>query len=207
MRTVAVDDLELPRAIYRRLDREGVIYDQPGLTEEDIKGFFRKVKGLLESQPRVCAEPAPPPPAPATGRASDGSGQAVVIHCDGGSRGNPGPAGFGFVILDSDRRVLHKGKGFVGHVTNNVAEYRGAIAGLTRAAEMGAKSVTLKSDSELMVHQINGRYRVKKPDLIPLHAEVKKLLGGFETWRAMHVPREENSIADGLANEAMDRGA
>ncbi|HRU04768.1 MAG TPA: ribonuclease HI family protein [Candidatus Brocadiia bacterium] len=201
---MAIDELELLRAIYRRLDREGVVYDNPGVSEEDIKGLFRKLKRLLEQE--QGAAPVPPDSPPPEAMAAAAKSEGVIVHCDGGSRGNPGPAGFGFVILDSDGHVLHKGKGFAGYVTNNVAEYQGAIAGLRQAAEMGAKSVTLKSDSELMVHQINGRYRVKKPNLIPLHAEVMGLLRGFEQWRATHVPREENALADALANEAMDRG-
>jgi len=204
---VAVEDLDLLRAVYRRLDREGVVYDNPGVSDQDIKDFFRRLKGLLEQSKQTSASPTPPlPPSPTPPPTADPSGLAVVAHCDGGSRGNPGPAGFGYVILGQDQSVLAKGKGFVGHVTNNVAEYRGAIAALARAREMGAASITLKSDSELMVHQINGRYRVKKDGLIPLHAQVKELLSGFAQWKAVHVPREENSVADGLANEAMDQG-
>jgi ribonuclease HI len=130
------------------------------------------------------------------------SGTRLVINVDGASRGNPGPAAIGVVIADaSGREVLAWGEA-IGRTTNNVAEYRAAIAGLEKALELGARSVELRADSELLVHQVNGRYRVKNAGLRPLHAKVTELLGRFESWSAAYVPREKNARADALATAA-----
>lgn len=131
---------------------------------------------------------------------------AVTLFTDGGSRGNPGPAGYGFVLYDGSGREIRRGKRFLGRATNNVAEYEGVAAGLRAALEAGAKSVTLKSDSQLIVMQLRGTYRVKAAGLKNLFAQVKSLLARFASWQAVHVRREQNQLADALANEAMDGG-
>lgn len=128
----------------------------------------------------------------------------VVIEADGGSRGNPGPAGYGAVVKDSDGEVLAERKESLGVVTNNVAEYNGLIAGLTAAAELGASTVDVRMDSKLVVEQMSGRWKIKHPDMQPLAERAKELAAGFSRVKYEWIPRAENSHADRLANEAMD---
>ena len=133
-----------------------------------------------------------------------GNGANLIINCDGGSRGNPGPAGFGYVIHTSDGRPVEARGEFLGETTNNVAEYKGIIAAARRVAELGARSATFRVDSELLQRQVTGRYRVKAAHLKPLFAELMAALGRIDRWRVEHVRRENNELADELANQAMD---
>ena len=128
----------------------------------------------------------------------------LVIHCDGGSRGNPGPAGIGVVIADEQGELVDEIGERIGDATNNVAEYKAVIRGLERAIELEAEFVSLIGDSELVAKQITGDYKVKHPDMKPLHAEVTALLGEVGGWDIKTVPRAENSHADRLVNEALD---
>jgi len=129
----------------------------------------------------------------------------VVIHIDGGSRGNPGPAGAGIVVRDkADNSILYKGGVFLGKATNNVAEYSGLLAGLTAGRDLNAASVELFSDSQLLVRQMIGEYRVKNAGLKPLHRRATDLADSFDECTFHHIPREENTAADKLANLAMD---
>ncbi|OBJ73388.1 bifunctional RNase H/acid phosphatase [Mycobacterium sp. 1274756.6] len=132
----------------------------------------------------------------------------VIVEADGGSRGNPGPAGYGAVVWTEDRStVLAETKQAIGRATNNVAEYRGLIAGLQEATELGATEVAVLMDSKLVVEQMAGRWRVKHPDLAELHRQARALADGFDHIRYTWIPREKNSHADRLANEAMDAAA
>lgn len=129
----------------------------------------------------------------------------VIVEADGGSRGNPGPAGYGAVVLDANTRsVLAERKESLGIATNNVAEYRGLIAGLTAAAELGASEVAVRMDSKLVVEQMCGRWKVKHPDMIPLQRQAAEIADRFDRIGYTWIPRAENSHADRLANEAMD---
>ncbi len=129
----------------------------------------------------------------------------LIVACDGASRGNPGPAGIGVEITSEDGEVLAEIAQGIGETTNNVAEYTAVIDGLARAAELGAKTVTLRSDSLLLISQLTGRYRVKAPHLQPLHRRARSIAAGFDRVSFEHVPREENVEADRLANEGVDR--
>jgi probable phosphoglycerate mutase len=132
---------------------------------------------------------------------------SVVVQADGGSRGNPGPAGYGAVVLDPDTgAVLSERWGYLGRTTNNVAEYSGVIAGLRAAAELGARHVAVRLDSRLIVQQMNGRWKVKHPAITPLADQVRELGRGFQTVTFDWLPRERNRLADALANRAMDQG-
>ncbi|MEB3020905.1 bifunctional RNase H/acid phosphatase [[Mycobacterium] crassicus] len=132
----------------------------------------------------------------------------VVVEADGGSRGNPGPAGYGAVVWSADRAdVLAEAKEAIGVATNNVAEYRGLVAGLTEAARLGAAEVAVFMDSKLVVEQMAGRWKVKHPDLIPLFTRARELASKFDHVRYTWIPREKNSHADRLANAAMDAAA
>lgn len=132
----------------------------------------------------------------------------VIMEADGGSRGNPGPAGYGAVVFSNDRdNVLAERKAAIGTATNNVAEYRGLIAGLEGAADVGATDVAVSMDSKLVIEQMAGRWRVKHPDLQPLNRRAKELAGRFDRISYAWIPREKNGHADRLANEAMDAAA
>jgi probable phosphoglycerate mutase len=131
-----------------------------------------------------------------------------VLEADGGSRGNPGPAGFGAVLLDAETgEVLAERAGGIGRATNNVAEYRGLIAGLQAAQELAPTEVEVRMDSKLVIEQMAGRWRVRHPDLASLNAEASALAGSLPSVRFTWVPREANRHADRLANEAMDAAA
>ncbi|MFI9534827.1 bifunctional RNase H/acid phosphatase [Nocardia fusca] len=131
----------------------------------------------------------------------------VIVEADGGSRGNPGPAGYGAVVFDADRvGVLAERREALGVTTNNVAEYRGLIAGLEAAAELGARVVAVRMDSKLVVEQMSGRWKVKHAALIPLADRARRLAADFDRVTYRWIPRAENSHADRLANEAMDDG-
>ena len=128
----------------------------------------------------------------------------LIVSCDGAARGNPGPAGIGVCITTTDGEVLATIAEGLGQTTNNVAEYTAAREGLRRAADLGATVVHLRSDSQLLIEQLSGRYKVKAAHLRPLFAEVMELVGRFERVTFEHVPRERNRDADRLANEGVD---
>ncbi|MCK5113592.1 MAG: ribonuclease HI family protein [Phycisphaerae bacterium] len=129
----------------------------------------------------------------------------VVINIDGGSRGNPGIAAAGVVIKSADDgTVLHLAGVYLGEATNNVAEYQGLIEGLRRAKKLAATEVVVFSDSQLLVRQMNGQYRVKNAGLKPLFEKANSLTADFEKFAISHVPREQNTEADEMANKAMN---
>jgi ribonuclease HI len=125
-------------------------------------------------------------------------------NIDGGSRGNPGPAAYGVVIRDGRGEVIAKLKKYIGRFTNNVAEYYGLIAAMDYAQSKGIRALRIESDSELLVKQMRGLYKVKSADLQPLFERAQKMAKAFEAFRIEHVYREQNREADALANEAMD---
>jgi len=128
----------------------------------------------------------------------------VVVHVDGGARGNPGPAAVGVVISTPEGEILDELGETIGSATNNVAEYRGLLRGLARAQELGAKEIEVVNDSELVSRQVSGVYKVKHPDMKPLYAQAMAALRGFERWKFSTVPRAENARADALVNAALD---
>jgi len=201
-------DRELLRSIYRRLDLKGLLEDHPGLTQENVVDLFRRLSALPEPRGKTAParrgagapardEKVGPPPKP--GR--------LILCTDGGSRGNPGPAGFGAVLLDDAGHVVRELSEFIGRATCNEAEYRALIAALQAARELGARDLLIRADSQLLVRQLGGQYKVKSRSLMPLALRARRLLEEFASWKAEHVPREMNSRADALANAAMDRGA
>jgi ribonuclease HI len=128
----------------------------------------------------------------------------LVVHVDGGARGNPGPAAIGVVVSDLDGGVVEQLGEPIGETTNNVAEYRALLRGLERARALGAEEVEVVGDSELVAKQINGQYKVKHAGLKPLHAQALQALSDFARWRVRTVPRAQNAAADALVNAALD---
>jgi probable phosphoglycerate mutase len=131
---------------------------------------------------------------------------AHTAHVDGGARGNPGPAGYGVAISDASGHPVAELSEYVGRRTNNYAEYQGLLAALRYAAENQIKALKVISDSELMVRQMKGIYKVRHPELRKLYEQAQLLVRGLEHFEIRHAMREHNQIADRLANEAMDRG-
>ncbi|HEY7951283.1 MAG TPA: ribonuclease HI family protein [Solirubrobacterales bacterium] len=128
----------------------------------------------------------------------------VVVNVDGGARGNPGPAAIAAVVQDAGGAVLEERGERIGRATNNVAEYRALLLGIERAAALGAGELELVGDSELVVKQVKGEYKVKDATMRELHAQVKAALRDFESWSIRHVHREHNAEADRLVNNALD---
>jgi ribonuclease HI len=128
----------------------------------------------------------------------------LVVNVDGGARGNPGPAAVGAVVQDAAGEILEERGERIGKATNNVAEYRALLLGIERASELGANELELIGDSELIVRQVKGEYKVKDATLRELHGEVKRALRPFERWSIRHVRREHNAEADRLVNQVLD---
>jgi len=128
----------------------------------------------------------------------------LTVNVDGGARGNPGPAAIGVVVRNEDGAIVEAVGETIGRTTNNVAEYRALLRGIELASAHGADEVELIGDSELIVRQIEGRYKVKHADMKELHAKAKGMLAGFDSWSIRHVKRAQNADADRLVNEALD---
>lgn len=133
-----------------------------------------------------------------------GNGMSCSLFTDGASRGNPGEAGAGITLLDDQEKEIATRSQYLGKCTNNVAEYKALILGLQTAIEHGCTSLAISMDSQLIVRQVNGQYKVKNAGMKPLFAEATALLKHFETWSISHIPREQNSRADQLANKGID---
>lgn len=128
----------------------------------------------------------------------------VVVHVDGGSRGNPGPAAAASVVSTPSGEVLDEASELLGTVTNNVAEYRALLLGLARAGAIGASEVEVVNDSELIAKQVQGLYKVKHVAMRPLYSEAMATLRAFDAWKIRSVPRAQNAHADALVNAALD---
>jgi ribonuclease HI len=186
-------------ALLRRLSHArpgpGVLNLPAGLTpQEALQAIRAALKTLQPMQPEGLSRPT-------------GSGDWTRVHVDGGSRGNPGPAGVGVVIIRPDGRVMERIHRYIGEATNNVAEYHALLLALERAQSLGCTDLEVYSDSELLVRQIQGRYQVKNAGLRPLFTKAKERIAGFRHFRIQHVPREQNMEADALANRGMDEAS
>jgi ribonuclease HI len=132
--------------------------------------------------------------------------ERVVVHVDGGARGNPGPAAIAAVVATLDGEVIERSGELIGEATNNVAEYRAMLLGIERARALGAREVELVGDSELIVRQLRGEYKVKDRNLAELHGRARAALAELEGWSVRNVPREQNAEADTIVNETLDAG-
>jgi len=139
-------------------------------------------------------------------QSSQGSPRSLIIYTDGGARGNPGPSGIGAVLYDENKQVVAEVSEFLGKATNNQAEYQAVIFALEKAKKLGAENIHIFADSELIVKQLRGEYKVKNKDLAPLFLKIYNLSLAFKKITYTHIRRELNSAADALANKAMDKG-
>ncbi len=131
--------------------------------------------------------------------------KSALLYTDGASRGNPGASGWGAALVAAhDHSVIAKASGALPDTTNNVAEYTGALEGVRLALKHGVTDLEIRADSQLIIRQLTGEYRIKAPHLLPLAVEIRKLLAQFVSWRAVHIPREQNKLADRLSNDGAD---
>jgi ribonuclease HI len=158
-----------------------------------LRGAAKQLGGATDSAPKHTVRATSP-----------GQVRRVRVFSDGAARGNPGLAGAGAVVLDEKGNVLARLGRFLGRQTNNVAEYEGLLLGLRRARAMGAREVEVRADSQLLIRQLEGSYAVKNEALRRLHAEALALLRSFDKVELVHVPREENALADEMSNRAID---
>ncbi len=181
----------LLRAIAEVEPLERTLRRFPGTTRADLVEMLAAATGTA-------------PPARPTETHSVRQHHRLRVASDGAARGNPGPAGAGAVLFDSEGQVLERLGRSLGSQTNNVAEYMGLLLGLRRAAELGAEELEVVADSELMIRQLSGRYQVRSPALRRLHEEAMALLKGFRKVKLVHVPRSQNAEADEMSNRAID---
>lgn len=192
---------QLAALIYRYLDTERLFRENPSITREMIEAFFSINVPLKKEMGGVSVVP-PQRNTHTHDRAKKPN--ELIIHTDGASRGNPGKAGIGVAIFDKGYNLIEEVCSFIGNATNNVAEYKAMILATQKAIDHNAKNVLFKTDSELLVKQLNGIYRVKNPNIQPLYAELAALLSKIPAWKVQHVYREENACADTLANRGID---
>jgi len=190
----AVADRELLRAVYRAIAWDRLYELAPGATREEVDGLFRRFQETLAPSPAASASPA-------------GALPRSVLYCDGASSGNPGPAAIGVVLSRPDGSEVESWGRPIGRATSNVAEYKALIEGLGRALELGVREVEVASDSQLLVYQLTGRYKVKHATLRELYGAVRELLGRFERWSVRHASREETAQADRLARSQLKKSA
>jgi ribonuclease HI/pterin-4a-carbinolamine dehydratase len=163
------------------------------VTDKD-KAFAQKIDEIISQKP-------------VESDSKSTNSKAVKLYTDGGSRGNPGPAGIGYVIYSLEDSVVKKYGKYIGDTTNNFAEYTALLYGLEECQKIGVEKVRVFMDSELVVKQLSGQYRVKNVELKSIYEKVKMLSGAFEDITFSHVPRERNQVADGLVNKALDEAA
>ncbi len=194
-----ISDHEILTLIHKNIDMEKLKNQDKAITKKRIDGLLQKLKEYVKNDDLSIS-----------GKVGKGASiidkqfDFLIINVDGASKGNPGEAGIGVAVFDKDLNIVHESCEYIGAATNNVAEYKALILGVKLAVEFNAKNTLFKSDSELMVKQITGEYRVKNTQLKSLYSEVQSLLGKLQEWKIKHVPREENAEADLLANKGVE---
>ncbi len=195
-----ISDHELLALIHKSIDIEMLKEQDKAITKKRVDKLFQDLKGhVKKDDPDISEEEI-------TGT-SDIKKEAdlIVVNVDGASRGNPGESGIGVAIFDKDLNLINEACDYLGVATNNVAEYKALLLGIKLSTKYNAKRVLFKADSELMVKQIKGEYRVKNAQLKLLFTEAQSLLKKLPNWKIMHVPREENKEADLLANKGVEK--
>ena len=194
-----ISDYELLALIHKSIDIETLKEQDTAVTKKRVDKLFQDLKGhVKKDDPDISKEEI--------AGASDIKKDAdlIVVNVDGASKGNPGESGIGVAIFDKDLNLINEACDYLGVATNNVAEYKALILGIKLSTKYNAKRVLFKADSELMVKQIKGEYRVKNAQLKLLFTEAQGLLKKLPNWKIMHVPREENKEADLLANKGVE---
>lgn len=190
---------EILGSLAGHLDIQRLLAEYPALGRDGLSALIAESARMLGPVTIKPVHPEPRPKPGVTGR------RKLIMHTDGASRGNPGESGIGVFIEEDGGQVVAKLARYMGTATNNQAEYTALLEGLAEAHALGADEVEVYADSELMVKQVNGLYKVKNPDLQTKHAEALKLLACFRRHLVKYVPREQNREADALANEAIDK--
>ena len=194
-----ISDHELLVLIHKSIDIEKLKEQDKAITKKRVDKLFQNLKDHIKKDDLIISDK----------EIIDTSNinkeiDLIVVNVDGASRGNPGESGIGVVIFDKDSNLINEACDYLGVATNNIAEYKALILGLRLSIKYNAKKILFKSDSELMVKQIKGEYKVKNAQLKLLFAEVKDLFKKLPNWEIMHVPREENKEADLLANKGVE---
>jgi ribonuclease HI len=195
----SISDHELLSLVQKSIDMEILKNKNKTITKKRVDKLFQDLKVHVKKDDLTTSDKE---------KAADSNINKeidlIVVNADGASRGNPGKSGIGVAIFDKDSNLINEAYDYLGVATNNIAEYKALILGIKLSMEYNAKKILFKSDSELMVKQIKGEYKVKNPQLKLLFAEVQDLLKKLPNWKIMHVRREENSEADLLANKGID---
>lgn len=195
----SISDHELLSLVHKSIDMEILKNKNKTITKKRVDKLFQDLKVHVKNDDLTTSDKE---------KADDSNINKeidlIVVNADGASRGNPGKSGIGVAIFDKDSNLINEAYDYLGVATNNIAEYKALILGIKLSMEYNAKKILFKSDSELMVKQIKGEYKVKNPQLKLLFAEVQDLLKKLPNWKIMHVRREENSEADLLANKGID---
>ncbi len=196
-----ISDHDLLSLVYKSIDIEKLKVQNKTVTKKRIDKLFQDLKYHVERDDLAISDKEK------TGVSNTNNEiDLIVVNTDGGSRGNPGESGIGVAVFDKDSNLINEASDYLGVATNNIAEYKALILGIKLSMEYNAKKILFKSDSELMVKQIKGEYRVKNPQLKLLFTEVQNLLKKLPNWKIVHVRREENREADLLANKGIDNG-
>ena len=194
-----ISDHELLALIHKSIDMETLKEQDKAITKKRVDKLFQDLKGhVKKDDPDISKEEI-------TGPSNiKKEADLIVVNVDGASRGNPGESGVGVAIFDKNLNLINEACDYLGVATNNVAEYKALLLGIKLSTKYNAKRILFKADSELMVKQIKGEYRVKNAQLKLLFTEAQNLLKKLPNWKIMHVPREENKEADLLANKGVD---
>ena len=195
-----ISDHELLDLIHKGIDIEKLKEQDKTITKKRVDELFQELKEHVTRD-----DPTLPEREITDASNTQKEADLIVVNVDGASRGNPGESGIGVAIFDKDSNLINEACDYLGVATNNIAEYNALILGVKLSTKYNAKRVLFKSDSELMVKQIKGEYRVKNAQLKLLFAEAQSLLKNLPNWKIMHVPREENKAADLLANKGVER--
>ncbi len=196
-----ISDHELLSLVHKNIDMQKLKKQNTAIKKKRVDKLFQDLKNYVKNDGLATSDK----------EITDVSNtnneiDLIVVNVDGASRGNPGESGIGVAIFNKDLNLINKTCDYLGIATNNIAEYKALILGIKLSMEYNAKKILFKSDSELMVKQIKGEYRVKNSQLRLLFTEAKELLKKLPNWKIMHVRREENSEADLLANKGIDDG-
>jgi len=194
-----ISDHELLALVHKSIDMEKLKEQDRSITKKRVDTLFQNLKDHVKKDDLAISEKE------ITDTSSiKKEADLIVVNVDGASKGNPGESGIGVAIFDKDSNLINEACDYLGVATNNIAEYKALILGIKLSTKYNTKRVLFKADSELMVKQIKGEYRVKNAQLKLLFAEAQSLLKKLPNWKIMHVPREENKEADLLANKGVE---